>query len=223
MDLVSLLLLPIGLGLLGFVEPCSIGASLFFLRQLEGRDRTSIATQTIVFVATRTVVIGLLGAAAALIGTAFADVQRFAWIGLGALFVAIGALYLSGRADRLMVSLGPGLGRWSEGRYGALGLGVLFGLNIPACAAPLLFGALGVAAVGATAPLAGAAQGFLMLGLFGLALSAPLALLVWWPPAHRLLERALAWSGRVPWIIGGVFVAVGLWSIWFGLYVSPEG
>lgn len=222
MDLVPLLLLPIGLGLLGFVEPCSIGITLFFLKQLEGHDRAGVATQTIVFVATRTVVIGLLGAVAALIGTAFADLQRLAWIGLGALFVAIGALYFSGRSDRLMVRLGPSLERSPKGRSSAFGLGVLFGLNIPACAAPLLFGALGVAAVGAGAPLVDAIQGFVMLGLFGLALSAPLTVLVWWPPARRLLDRALAWSGRVPRIIGAVFVALGLWSIWFGLNVSPE-
>jgi len=31
-DLISLALLPFALGLLGFIEPCSVGASLLFLK-----------------------------------------------------------------------------------------------------------------------------------------------------------------------------------------------
>jgi cytochrome c-type biogenesis protein len=45
-----------------------------------------------------------------------------------------------------MRTLGPSLGRLS-GTQGTVALAVLFGLNIPACAAPLLIAILGVAAV----------------------------------------------------------------------------
>lgn len=31
-------LVPFGLGLLGFVEPCTIGSSLIFVKHLEGRE-----------------------------------------------------------------------------------------------------------------------------------------------------------------------------------------
>jgi hypothetical protein len=31
MEAISSLLLPVGLGLLGFIEPCSVGSSLLFL------------------------------------------------------------------------------------------------------------------------------------------------------------------------------------------------
>ena len=55
----------------------------------------------------------------------------------GALYALLGVLLLAGRAGVLMVAIGPGLRKLS-GLRGAAGLGVLFGLNIPACAAPLL-------------------------------------------------------------------------------------
>jgi cytochrome c-type biogenesis protein len=35
---VNLVLLPLGLGLLGFLEPCSIGSSLLFLKSVFGRS-----------------------------------------------------------------------------------------------------------------------------------------------------------------------------------------
>jgi cytochrome c-type biogenesis protein len=221
MDVATLLLLAVGLGLLGFVEPCTIGTSLVFLKQLDGLGRREAALQTALFVATRALVIGLLGAVAALAGTAFAGFQRFAWLALGALLAALGLTYLTGRAGALMVHLGPRLDRLAEWRSRGVGLGLLFGLNIPACAAPLLFGTLGAAAVAARDPLWGIVQGFLTLALFGVALSLPLVVLVAWPAARRLLDRALAWSARVPRIIGGVLIALGLWSIYFGLVVTP--
>ena len=131
--------------------------------------------------------------------------------------MALGVLYLAGRAGFLMRSLGPGVRRLSGAR-GALALGVLFGLNVPACAAPLLFALFGTAAIGG----ATAVQGFLSLALFGLVLSAPLALAVRWPPGERLLERVAGLSGRIPRWTGALLVGFGLWSIYFGLFVRLE-
>lgn len=37
MDLWALIVLPLGLGLLGFVEPCSVGSSLLFVKYLPSR------------------------------------------------------------------------------------------------------------------------------------------------------------------------------------------
>jgi cytochrome c-type biogenesis protein len=34
----ALLIVPLGLGLLGFIEPCSIGATLIFVKFLEGKS-----------------------------------------------------------------------------------------------------------------------------------------------------------------------------------------
>ncbi len=213
----SLALLAVGLGLLGFIEPCSMGANLLFIKYLEGKAAIRKLTQTVIFMLTRGLFIGALGALAVLIGVAFVPVQKGFWILLGSLYLALGGLYLAGRAGILMHSFGPGLRRLSGAR-GSAALGVLFGLNIPACAAPLLFALFGAAAVGGTTMV----QGFLTLALFGLTLSAPLALVVLWAPGGRLLDRLAGLSHRIPRVTGTVLIVFGLWSIYFGLFVRLE-
>lgn len=218
---INLLLLPLGLGLLGFVEPCSIGSSLLFLRYIEGKDRATKVTQVIVFTLTRAAFIGGLGIVAAVIGTAFIGLQKAGWTLLGLLYIALGGIYLAGQAEVLMRRLGPSLGRLS-GTRGTIALAALFGLNIPACAAPLLFAVLGSAAVGSPGGADRILVGFVSLGLFGLALSLPLALAVLWAPARRFVERASAFSRRVPLVIGLLMIGLGLWSVYFGLFVTPR-
>lgn len=214
MEGISGVLLPLGLGLLGFIEPCSVGSSLLFLQMVESRPAKTRIMLAVVFTLTRALVVGLLGVAAALLGTAFLGFQHAAWAGLGALYVALGIGYLTGNAGRFMRALGPSLGCLSATR-GTVGLAVLFGLNIPACAAPLLAVVFGSAAVGGAAQ---AVQGFAVLALFGLALSLPLTLALLWAPARRVLDRLAALSDRVPVVIGVLLVALGAWSIYLGLF-----
>jgi len=111
--------------------------------------------------------------------------------------------------------------RWYD-RYqvfGPAGLGVLFGLNIPACAAPLIFVLLG-AATASTSAGGTLAGGFVSLGIFGLALSLPLVLVVLFEPAARAFDRLAGLSVRLPKWTGAVFLLLGLWSIYFGLFVD---
>jgi cytochrome c-type biogenesis protein len=151
---------------------------------------------------------------------AFIGFQKAMWVGLGALYAALGVLLVAGRGASVARALGPSLARLGEVR-GSAALGALFGLNIPACAAPLLFALLGVAAAGGVSG-ATLAQGFGSLALFGLALSAPLALAVLVPSARRALDRLAGLSRRVPRWSGIVLIALGAWSVWFGLYVTPR-
>ncbi|MDP9414360.1 MAG: hypothetical protein M3Q08_09780 [Pseudomonadota bacterium] len=213
----SLVALPIGLGLLGFVEPCSIGSTLVFIKHIEGKDGSAKLAQVGLFALVRAVFIGLLGVLAVMLGTAFFGLQRVAWIVLGAAYVALGLLYLTGRAGILMRSLGPSMARLSDAR-GSATLGLLFGLNIPACAAPLVFALLGAAAAGGAAG-ATLASGFVSLALFGLALSLPLILAVLFAPARRALDWLAGLSRRMPFWTGLLLVALGAWSIWFALAV----
>lgn len=220
LGVVNLAVLPLALGLLGFLEPCSIGSTLVFIKHLEGKDAAVKLAQVGVFAVTRAVFIGLLGVAAVVLGAFFLGLQKSAWILLGALYVTIGALYATGKAGALMVSMGPSLARLS-GRRGAAALGVLFGLNIPACAAPLIFGLLAMAA--ATGVAGGTlAAGFVSLGLFGLALSLPLVLAVVFRPARQALDWLAALSHRIPFWTGVLLVGLGLWSIGFGLFVEVK-
>ncbi len=217
-ELVQTVLVPVGLGLYGFIEPCSVGATLVFVKAMEDRPAATKFAQVSIFALTRAAFIGLLGALAVLIGAGFLGLQRAAWIVLGLLYAGIGALYLADRAGLVMATLGPRLSRISD-RGGSAALGVLFGLNIPACAAPLLFALLGTAAAqGASG--AALAEGFVSLGLFGLALSLPLVAAVLFPSAHRFFDRLAGLSRRLPRWTGLLMLALGAWSIWFGLFVS---
>lgn len=205
-------------GLIGFIEPCSIGSTLLMVKQMEGRTGREKIAQMLVFATTRGVFIGLLGLVAAGVGSAFLGWQKGAWLLLGVLYLALGAMYLGGRAGVLMRALGPGLHRL-RGKRGAAALGLLFGLNIPACAAPLILALLALAAAGgASAVELGA--GFVSLGLFGLALSLPLVLAVFFAPVRALLDRLAGLSRRMPHWTGVLFILLGLWSIWFSLFVS---
>lgn len=218
--LMNTVALPIFFGLFGFIEPCSIGSTLVMVKQMEGRTSSEKIAQMLMFAGTRGLFIGLLGLVVAAVGTAFLGFQRGAWLLLGLFYLALGLMYLSGRAGLLMRSVGPGLDRLRSTR-GAAGLGLLFGLNIPACAAPLILALLGLAAAGG-ASAADLASGFVSLALFGLALSLPLVVAVFFAPARVLLDRLAALSRRMPRWTGVVLVLLGLWSIWFGLFVSID-
>lgn len=217
-SLVGLVAIPAGLGLIGFVEPCSIGSSLVFVKYLEGKGASVKLRETVLFAVTRAVFIGLLGVFAVIIGSVFLDLQRNAWLLLGAVYVAMGLLLASGYAHTLMVTIGPGLKRLN-GRSGAAGLGLLFGLNIPACAAPLLFALLAGAAASAGASVL---TGFVALAVFGFALSLPLVAVVLIPAARGLLDRFAALSGRYPIVAGLVLVSLGAWSIGFALFATID-
>ena len=215
---VTTVLLPIGLGLLGFVEPCTLGTTLVFVGFLESKSARRKLVETIGFALTRAVTIGLFGLLAAFLGSRFLGVQKDVWIALGSLYAILGLLLITGQTGRLMVALGPSFSRLSNLR-GSLGLGVLFGFNIPSCAAPLVLALLGTAAASGAdgRPLA---TGFLSLALFGLALSLPLVVAVLFAPARRVIDWLGGLSRRMPIITGLILIAVGLWSIWFGLFVS---
>ncbi|MEW5862767.1 MAG: cytochrome c biogenesis protein CcdA [Pseudomonadota bacterium] len=216
----TLFVLPVGLGLLGFVEPCSIGSTLVFIKYLEGRDATAKLAQVGIFTAARALFTGALGLAAVALGAAFIGFQKAGWVLLGTLYATIGALFIAGRANVLMVALGPALARLSPAK-GSVVLGVLFGLNLPACAAPLILALLAAAAAGGAAGAAFAA-GFTSLALFGLAISAPLVAAVFFEPVRRMLDRLAGLSRRIPFWTGVLLLLLGAWSIRFA-FVADIG
>ncbi len=94
----------------------------------------------------------------------------------------------------------------------AAALGVVFGLNVPACAAPLL-----AALMAASLGVGSAARGFFSMAVFGLAPSLPLVAAVLWSRGRSWLDRLAALAHRVPRWTGIVFVVLGGWSVYFGL------
>lgn len=218
-DLAHWLALPIGLGLFGFIEPCSIGSTLLFIKSLEGREAAGKLAQVIVFMMTRALFMGALGLAAVALGTAFLGFQKVAWIVFGVFYAMIGVLYVAGRSGSFVRTLGPSLTRLSSVN-GSAALGALFAFNIPACAGPLLLALLGFAAASGAGGGAPFAIGFISLALFGLALSLPIVVAASFPRAERALDWLAGLSRRIPIWTGVVLIVLGLWSVWFGLYVS---
>ena len=215
---VNMALLSIGLGLFGFVEPCTVGSSVLFIKYIEGRDRAAKIFQASIFMITRAVFIGTLGAGAALFGALFIEFQKGGWLLLGIVYLLLGIVFMIGKGAFLSRSIGIGMSRLS-GNRGSVALGVVFGLNIPACAAPLIFALLGATTLGSAANVTG---GFVSLALFGLALSLPLVAALFFKPVRRLLDRLAGLSVRMPFWTGVLFVVLGFWSIYFGLFVNLE-
>jgi cytochrome c-type biogenesis protein len=216
-ELASTILLPIGLGLLGFVEPCSIGTTLLFMKLMEGKPAVTKLGQVAAFATSRALFTGLLGGATALVGAALLDFQKVGWVLMGLVYAAIGVLYLAGHAGWMMRRIGPALGDLGEMRS-SIAFGMLFGLSIPACAGPLLLALLAASAAGVTG--GNVARGFVALALFGLALSLPLVVAVLFPGARRAMDWLAALSAKMPLWTGLLMIALGLWSMWFGFFVA---
>lgn len=197
------LLTPIGLGLMGFLEPCSLGANAVFLSSVAPLTGWRRLGEALAFTLSRGVFLGLMGALAGAAGGAVLALQRWYVLALGLGFVLLGLLVLTGGSGALPRL--PTLGRWRQGR--AVLLGVVFGLSAPACATPLL-----AALVARSLPL-GAVGGFVEMFAFGVAMSAPLIGLAVWRGWQRGLQRLRALQPYVPYLTGGALVLIGLYGI----------
>lgn len=204
-------LLAAALGLLGFIEPCSVGSHLVFLKYLDACSPADRFVQTVLFALTRSGLMALLGAVAVILGAAFTGLQQGLWIVLGVFIALVGALYMGGGVRRVMAPLNRILPPVST-TTGSVGLGLAFGLNIPACAAPILAWLLGGTVAQASAGT-GLLYGTSTLLIFGLALSSPLLLAVYTHRGRRWLDALARWAGRMPRWSGGILVVLGLWSI----------
>ena len=215
LSLQTVIWLPVGLGLLGFIEPCTIGGHLFFLDAQASRNRIDRVTALVTFIAARATTTGAFGAGVVSLGRALSGIQTGIWLVFGVIYVLIGMAFILGGSDALKyrINLSPAV--WKQSRNPIV-MGLALGLNIPACAAPILFGLLGFAATTGTVLL-----GFTMMFLFGLFLSLPLAFLIALPSIAGNL-KSLHLSGITRnWIWGTVFMGLGFWSIWFAFFVDP--
>jgi cytochrome c-type biogenesis protein len=98
MEFASTLILSAGLGLLGFVEPCTVGSTAVLFRTAAGLSQDQRLSFAGTYVLVRAVLTGILGIAAVYVGSRFLAFQNMMWIGLGVLYVAIGIAYLAATA-----------------------------------------------------------------------------------------------------------------------------
>jgi cytochrome c-type biogenesis protein len=217
-DLVRFAGLPLAFGLLGFVEPCSMGANFVFLAYLKNRPFAEQFGHALSFVLSRALFLGLLGAGVARLGQPFAAGAYLYSAGLGALYILLGLLALGIHFGAFTLPVGDP-GSWLQKKSGlALPMGAAFGLSAPICATPLFLALLGQAG------LAGVGKGFISLFLFGLALSAPFFMIAASRRASELLARLGRHSARAPLWAGVFLVLIGAWSVWIGWRgLPPQG
>ena len=209
------LIFAFGLGLLGFVEPCTIGAHMLFLDGQTRRPMKDRLKAAAAFLVARLMIMGGIGGLIVVLGQKLIGVQTSFWLVFGGIYLALGLAMLIGAAKLLRTRIRLAPGTWKAATNPVL-QGVAFGFNIPACAAPILFGLLGATAV------AGAAlNGFVLMSVFALALSFPLLPLSVAPKLARPLDRLATWLRPRRWLLGTILIALGLWSLYFGIYVDP--
>ncbi|AYE86124.1 MULTISPECIES: cytochrome c biogenesis protein CcdA [Roseobacteraceae] len=209
------LLLAFGLGLLGFVEPCTIGAHMLFLGGQRRRPMGQRLGAALVFLLARLVVMGGFGGFIVVLGQNLIGVQTGAWLVFGTIYLGLGFAIFAGWDKVMRRRIGFAPEHWKIASNPLL-QGLAFGLNIPACAAPILFGLMGTATASGSAT-----TGFLMMAVFALALSLPLLPLSVLPSLARPLDRLADWLRPRRWLLGVIFVGLGIWSVWFGLFVDP--
>jgi len=123
MELYQIILVPIAFGLLGFVEPCSIGANILFLGYLQRREQARLF-ETVKFTLTRALFLGMIGLAAGVLGQSL-RIGTYSYslvLGLFYTLLGLGALWLGYRRTGL-ASLD--LGRFLP-KEGAVPLGESF-------------------------------------------------------------------------------------------------
>ena len=94
MTIYSLVILPFVFGLVGFVEPCSMGINAIFLSSIERKNRGNRAKEITIFVLRRAFVLALIGVSAAFVGNKYFSFQQYFFIILASLYIIVGILML---------------------------------------------------------------------------------------------------------------------------------
>ena len=203
MNIPSLVLLPFLFGLIGFVEPCSLGINMIFLNRINGFERAKRISETLVFTIVRGTFLALVGLSATFIGSKIISIQStFFWV-LGAIYIFLGALAIMNMYIPIF-KYQINLSKYLKNMEG-IALGFIFGLIIPACAISFV-----LALIGKSILLGNLVEGFISLFLFGIALSLPLVIISFFDKSNEIIAKIAEKARQIPWLAGMVLIAVGL-------------
>lgn len=199
------IIFPFLLGLLGFIEPCSLGANFIFLQYILFSSPEVRLFHSLLFTITRALFLSVLGLMAAFAGQKIIGAQGYYILFLGLIYIILGLIILI-RGQGWGFSL-P-FPRLSEKSLPFL-LGGVFGLAIPACASPLILALMGGAALSGQLWF-----GFSSLLLFGLGLSLPLVLVVYSRKAPDWMTYiASKYPRRLQYLLGCLLLFAGLYTL----------
>jgi cytochrome c-type biogenesis protein len=202
-SLYSVAFLPIVFGLIGFIEPCSLGINIIFLNRVKGYSRAKRISETLIFSLVRGSFLALLGASATFIGSKIITLQiSFFWV-LGGVYIFLGVLAILNMYKPIF-KYEINLSKYLKNK-GSIALGFIFGLIIPACAISFV-----LALIGKSVLLGNLVEGFISLFLFGIALSAPLVIVSLFNKSNEIIAKIAERTRQIPWLAGMVLIAVGL-------------
>ena len=184
--ILSVLIIPVALGIGGAFTPCALGINSVFLGVVAGRPRARRIRDWMLFSASRAALLTLLGLAFGLLGQ---TLEVYAWryqMAINVGLILLGIVFIVQRFRPLPLPGFSLLGSKAlSGDLGILGLGAVFGLDISACVGPLVLGLLAE-----TVLLGQWWLGGVTLFVFGVGLSLPLL-------AATFFEKANNWLVEV--------------------------
>jgi cytochrome c-type biogenesis protein len=203
MSIHSLVLLPFMFGLIGFVEPCSIGINLIILNRIKEQKRMRRIWETLIFTFVRGSFLALMGLSAAFVGSKIIPIQSSLFLFLGGIYILSGVLALMNKYKPAF-SFEINMGKYFQNK-GSVALGLVFGPVIPACAIPLV-----LALIGKSILIGNLLQGFVSLLIFGIGLSSPLIGISYSNKSNEIITKISEKARKVPWLAGVVLIIVGL-------------
>ncbi|MEE8400922.1 MAG: cytochrome c biogenesis protein CcdA [Candidatus Hydrothermarchaeaceae archaeon] len=221
MVLADLLVLPLFWGLIGSVEPCSIGINSIFLAHTNKFERSRRILEALKFTLARALILALIGLTAAFAGNRFFSFQSSYNIAFGIFYIFLGIVLIISRKWSIPmpnIDISQILKRktFSEGNK-TLAMGAAFGFAIPVCAVPFIAALLGKSLLSGDLFF-----GFLSLFIFGTALSLPLLPLSYSEKGHAIMGK-IAKKSYLTYYIGGLaLIVLGIFTIYSWVFVYPK-
>jgi cytochrome c-type biogenesis protein len=202
MNVYGSVLIPLVFGLIGFVEPCSLGINIIFLERVKSYNRAKRIWEALIFSLVRGFFLALVGLSAAFIGSKIATLQSSLFLVLGGVYVLLGLLAIMNMYKPIF-KYEVNISKYIP-NGGGMALGLVFGLIIPACAISFV-----LALIGKSIALGNLLEGFISLLAFGIALSSPLLLISCFERSNEIIRSISEKARRIPWLAGLVLIVVG--------------
>lgn len=199
----NLYFFPILLGLLGFVQPCTMGLNAIFLANIRPLDRAGRVWAAMTLLASRSAFLSVLGLLAGYLGHYLTIKIKM----LGIPYLVLGGVFIASRFKAFPVP-NFSIQRLDGSKRRWIPVGVSLGLSIPSCVSPLL-----VALLLLSAHAGSTVSGFILLLLFGTALSLPLLGISYSNDGRDILRKVYTLVNVSPVIAGLIMISAGLYLL----------
>lgn len=200
------ILIPLVTGIAGGFTPCALGINTIFVGALAGKPRPLRLAQWVLLAAVRAALLTGLGLLFGLIGEAVGEMAAIYQQAINVSLIVLGVVFIVSRFRPLPM---PALSLATPGTFGSrrslVGMGLLFGLDISACIAPLL-----LALLAETVLIGDWAGGTVALFIFGVALSLPALAVLFVEGANRWLQDvSRRYRNVFYYVAGGLLILFG--------------